>query len=564
MSDFNGFSAPVTSDFFPSQGQITYYDLDYRRFGVIPGVLPFGKEDVPANFPMSQWEWQARRYLEYWRMFTGAVWQEQLPDIRDERGNVVYRYPLQINYIKQFAQKAAYVLFGEASDTPDPLVRIEARPRNKPNRKQPTDEEKSIAQEAEDFVNRVWMENNGRSLQLENGTIQQFIGGCYFKINWCPDDRDLENQIRIESVIPDFVLPVWDVGRPDRLLECYIIYRIQGREAEIRFNLEGQAGDYPLYIEHWTPKFIDIRINNMPINFTAAGHKITYDHLKNPFGRVPIFYIPRERAGSFYGISQCDDIIGLARESNARLADIGELIKDNIHRDYFARNVTSSPKPLDLGMERPAINLGVSSPATKQLPEIWTIDPPNLGQHPDWYERILRGLMRDDAGFSGVAFGEDQGGERSAKTLAARMWPTTAKMRAVRTYWSTAMVAMAKQIIEIAIEKGIGGMTEKHLKTVDFNASWFPMMPKDEEQQVDRAVALVQTGIMSPQTAIEVLDVSDDPDAEYDAIVAARAAITQAGAMTDASSDATRVNRVGPESVSVDSSQAPVQFPKDG
>jgi hypothetical protein len=552
------------SDFFPAQGNITYYDLDYRRFGVVPGSITLEKKDVPANFPMAQWEWQMRRYLHYWKMFTGAIWQEQLPDIRDERGNPVYRYPLQINYMKQFAQKAAYVLFGEISDSPDPLVKIEAKPRPFPDQGSPSDKDKKLAREAAYFVNRVWMENNGRSLQLENGTIQQFLGGCYFKINWAPDDPDLENKIRIESVIPDFVLPVWDAGRPDRLLETYIIYRIQGREAQLRFNIDAAQGDYPLYIEHWTTDTIDIRIGSKPIAFNSAGHRIVYDNLTNPFGRIPIFYIPRERAGSFYGISQMDDIEGLARESNARLADVGDLIKNGAHRDYFVRNLTQGIRETDIGLERPAKNLGMTAASIKDPPEVFVIDPPDLGSHPDWYERILRGLMRDDAGFSGVAFGEDQGGERSAKTLAARMWPTVAKMRAVRVNWSTAMIAMAKQIIEIAILKGIGGMTEEHLKRVDFNAQWFPMMPKDEEQEVDRTVALVQTGIMSPQNAIDVLDVSDDPDEEFQRIVSARTAITAAGQIPDAGSDATRVNRVSPSSVSADSSQAPVQFPKDG
>src|SRR5574340_19930 len=90
-------------------------DLVDRKVGT--GWIPFAEEsEFPASFPYSRWNVQLQRYHEYWRHWTGERWQEPVPNLKDENGNPVLRYPLQINKLATIAKKHASAVLGEVSD----------------------------------------------------------------------------------------------------------------------------------------------------------------------------------------------------------------------------------------------------------------------------------------------------------------------------------------------------------------------------------------------------------------------------------------------------------------
>lgn len=500
-------------------------DIDKRRIGTTSVVT--SESDWPASFPVDLWGIQSDRYAKYWSQFTGQIWEETIPNSADENGIPQLRYPLQINYLKEICMKHSYVLFGEVPDGPQPLVPIRCVPAkdlSTGNEDPDTDQNMKFAKQIQNFVNKVWMENDGRNLQQEGGLVQQFLGGHIFKVGWSPYDSTLRYGIRIENVIPDFFLPVWDGGRPNHLLEAWIVYRIPTREAALRFDFPIEDGmQDPMYVEHWTEKSITITLNNKPITYTVDDVQITYDNFPNPFGFVPFVYIPRERAGGYYGLSLLDDLVGIAKELNARIADMGDVVEETAHRDVFFNNLSGAPKTTDYGGTRPAINLGTSPPGVNDQPNAWAIDPLTVTESIAGYPEFLRKQLGRDSSIPDVAYGEDEGSQRSALTLAFRMWPLTAKIRAVRTYWTTGLILLAKMIVKIAMVKSdvyempdfIKSMDLDSIDEIDWSVDWSPMIPRDKEQELNEIVVGIQSQMLSPVTGLSLLNLVDDPAVEY-------------------------------------------------
>lgn len=499
-------------------------DVEQRRVG--EGIVPYydNEEQFPASFPIHLWGTQAARYLEYWRQFTGLTWTEEIPNTVDENGNPHLRYPLQINYLKAVCMKHSYVLWGEVADGPYPLAPIKCKAREDvdaiegaTDKDQADETLRKNIKKCQAFINRVWMQNDGRALQQEGGLTQAYLGGYVLRIGWSPDDPELEYGIRLENVLPDFFLPVWDNGHPDTLLEAWVVYRMPAREASERFNFaltEGMSD--PLYVEHWTRDKVNITLAGKPLVYTINGVTLNYDEAPNPFGFVPYQYIPRERAGGFYGLSLLDDLLGIAKELNARVADMGDIVAETAHRELFISNVAQAPKTQDIGGTRPAINLGFQTPGSAGEPTAWAIEPPNITAAVADYPEYLRKQLQRDAFVPGVADGEDEGSQRSALTLAFRMWPLTAKVRAVRTYWTVGLIHIAKKILKMGIIKGtLKGIDLSIMNQIDWSVDWSPMIPRDREQQLNEVVLAEQTNMLSPIDGMNILGLVDDPVAAY-------------------------------------------------
>jgi hypothetical protein len=495
---------------------IDFLDVAQRRVGT-GGAITFKEDEFPSTFPFALWNAQQNRYLEYWNMFMGTWLQEETQE-SDEHGNPVLRYPLQINFLKKTCMEHSYILFGEVNDIPGPLAPIRITPRIKPGQKKPDDETRRRAEELEDFINRVWTDNNGRSLQQEAGLMCQFLGGIVFRLGWQPEDEDLEFGIRLEHMSPELIYPVWDGGHPDNLLEMWVAYRMPTREAHWRFNypLENGGSD-PMYVEHWTKDKINIWLAGEYLDYEIAGEHFHFEDMPNPFKFVPFIYIPRERAGSFFGLSLLDDAKELAKEMNARLADISDVIGETSHRDVYMRNVNISPKTTDIGGSRPAINLGQTPPGG-EMPDVFAIDPPPINEAMVSHVELLRDIYGRDVSVPSVAEGEDEGSQRSALTLAFRMHPLTAKVRAVRTYWTTGLILLAKRVAKMAIAKKVGGITAKHLDNVDWAVDWSPMIPRDREADLNEVVLGIQTNMITPRTGNKMLGMTEDPGNEEDEV----------------------------------------------
>lgn len=491
--------------------------MEMRRAGSATVALGVSSESMPPDFPMSQWSIQAQRYIDYWHWFDGTEIEEEIGTTK--RGEPIYRFPLRINSIRTFARKHASVLLGEEMfESPEPLVRTRVTPKHFMENQKTTDEERQESGFLQAVVSDVWRNSNGRSLQMENAVISQFLGGCVFGVKYQPWRDDLAIPIIVESIMPDFFLPVWRKDNYYSLLECWIVYRVPARVAALEWQYDVR-GSYVLYVEHWTSEKYSIYLDNKPL---VDQFGIVYKDLDNPWGEVPFVYIPHAREGDFYGSSHVEDLRGLVMEFNARLADYGDAVRKTVHRVRYAINLTSTPVPRQIGENIWVIDLGRESPAYKNPPNIKTEDPPDLAASlTSFSEKLWNQLMRESS-LSNIAFGEDEGSQRSALTLAFRMWPTTAHARVERSHWTDGLNRIAYLILKIVAicqaDKSLRGTLSYLPATVPLDFSrryrfaqdWAPQIPRDREQMVNEIVLRSQAGLLSPERAMEAFgDVQD-------------------------------------------------------
>lgn len=497
---------------FPSYG---YYNtlpgIEDRRAPSAASIITLDEKHVPTMFPMWVWAAQTARYREYWQWFNGDILNEDRA--KTSSGRKILKYPLGINPIRNFARKHAALLLGEEKfDTADPLIKSVVTPRNPLNGATTIPQEKrDLALLAQNVINLVWSESGGRALQTENATLSQFLGGSVFHLTWQPHRKnELAVPIVVQNVMPDFFLPIWESNDPWNLLEAYVVYRVPAYVAAEMYNYPYSRNGWATYCEHWTRKNYSIYLDGKPVTSGFYGTTTTYHNLPNPFGFVPFTYIPHLREGNFYGSSMVEDLRGLTREYNARAADMGDMIRDAVHRKRYVTDLNGDPKPKLLderGMVQ-AINLGSTNPATKTTPHVFTEDPPQLSQGiTDFPEQLWSQLLRE-ASVGDIAFGEDEGSQRSALTLAFRMYPSTSHAQMERTYWTDALNCISKNILRMCVVKRDElpevNIPDNFLHMLQFSQDWRPMIPRDREQEVDEVIRRFQAGLISPQDALRM------------------------------------------------------------
>lgn len=484
-------------------------ERQYYSYG-LPSISEFSEEEFDASFPYALWQIQLSKYKHYWYLYEGRYLQETVQGAAHPDGRPVLKYPLAINHLSATCQKRNYILWGEKSDKVSGPVSISVQS------KVADITDKTRKSEMQNFINEVWEQNNDAALLSEAGLIQQILGGVFIRVCFDPTDPDLYHQIRLETVLPDFVLPVWDASHPDKLLEVYFIKRMLRREAQIKFNYRDDGGQTdPVYVEHWQQDRVHITLNRKPISVTVNDIEIVYDNAPNPYGFVPFQYIPTERAGGFYGVSALEGLENLSREINLRLADLGDAVQDSSHRLYWTRNVQRGTETRDIGGNRAAIDLGLTPTVSNDPPEIGAIDPPNIPTGISGFPDMLMSEFERSAFVPPVADGVDEGSQRSALTLHFRLLPLSSKVRTMRYYWQVALINIAKMIIRVGRTHGACDFTENDLRTSVLRCNWSPMLPRDQEAELNKAILALQTNILSPTSAIHMLDLASDADEEY-------------------------------------------------
>lgn len=497
---------------------------------------------------MYLWNEQQTRYLHYWHWYSGKALAEKIPV--DGAKEDIYKFPLQINTVRDVARKHAAVLIGEEPfDSPRAPISMIAKARarlggKKPNKDKSKKSKKkgggakqSLAEEIDDddryqadlaqaVVNEIWIDSHGRATQPEAATISQFLGGSVWQIIW--DTSKFKTHrfpITIKPVVPDYFLPIYDPNDPYNLIEVYVVYRITAAAANAEYGTDFTADHLPIYCEHWTKTTYSAYIDGRPIEKIMPGVQkdgaTVYKALKNEFGFVPFVYIPHWRdTGSFYGSSCVPDFEGLLREYNARQANIGDIVRNTAQRRRYVRNVASGQvKEVVIGRNLRVYDLGVDIASSKHEPDIIFEDPPTVPEGISGYPDKLWLQILRQAALSDIAYGEDEGSQRSALTLAFRMWPLTSHVRMERAFWTEGFVVIAQMVINMLLIKresakgnaelekmfeAIKDLEDDVLKRVQFGVDWLPMIPRDREEQSSEIMLRFQSGLLSPETALEL------------------------------------------------------------
>ena len=449
--------------------------------------------DNPGAYPQDKWFEQSTKYWQWFYHFDGGLFDETVGDSE--------KYPLKLNIFKMAAMLHAAFLFGEVPDGCEPLVQCQIEPWGQNN----AAAEYDLGRKLSDIVNRAWYENDGREIQQINGIISQVAGGCVFDVAADSGRGDAGLlAVRIGTTMPYYFFPVWSPTNYRRLLEAIVTFNISGLQArEYGVSVEDVTNNAQ-YQESWAEAKYKITVNGEIVTFRGmrmAG--VPLGHI------VPYTYIPHIRTGEFYGESLFEDKDSLAKEVNARMADLGDIVADNARQMPFIWN-SKRPTIRRLRRTMPVVDLGEQMPGMPDAPGVQF--PSGSGASPATvqYASNLLSVARTQAYTPDVVYGLDEGSQRSYLTLAVRMIPLIAHIRQERTHWTVGLAQVARNILRVCAEKNIEGVKPEDLQHLKIWMDWAPMLPRDREAELNEIILRFNANLITLEQALQKLgDVQD-------------------------------------------------------
>jgi len=447
-----------------------------------------------ARYPVSEWNSQLVDYYSYWDHFDGTWLDDTVGG--DSKALL---YPLQLNPFNMACLLHAGFLFGEIADPASPLVSAVVEPWGQNSSAQ----ERDLAQRLTDLVNRVWYENDGRSVMQEAGIICQVLGGCVFGVAYDPFREAGFLPVRIDHVMPEYFYPVWAPNHYFNLVEAIIAFEISSLQAQELYGVEASYTN-ALYTEHWTRQHYETTVDGKPASW--YGIPLSGVPIAN---LVPYTYIPHIRVGSFYGTSLLDRKLDLAKEINLVWADLGDIVGENARalpavgntQKITVRRLDGGYVILDLGRSIPGMgDPWIKYPSTAETNASMT----------EWAQKLLD-TARTEAYTPPVCYGLDEGSQRSALTLAFRMIPLISHIRQERNNWTAGLGQVARRILFTAIAKGVvEGVDLSVMQRLRVWQDWAPILPRDREQEVNEIILRHNAHLISPEQALQRLgDVRD-------------------------------------------------------
>jgi len=479
-------------------------------WGLLNAPYGFGSQRVIPGLSntaaYNEWLSQVQRYRDWW----GWIDRRKL-DQTDTTAQVqpAWIFPLKINVPAAVAEKHANALFGEADgENTNSIVGINFVDAN--NKHTPE------CDVAADFVANVLRDSNAGTLFHQAGFTSQILGGAVFKVAFSPQVSALSpNPIRIQPILPDFFIPIYDPANPLDLLEAHVIYDISKEDALARFGVETDERLVQFH-EHWTRDKYKIEIGGTILQ--ATMEKVSVDmEGPNPFGFVPFIYVPHYiRLGGFYGQSHVPSLEGITMELNSAMADRGDNVKQASGNEYWMANVSAQVRTRKLSEKFPAVvDLGTNS-LSKEGPQLERFETGTLSDGMSGYTEELWNLIEKMGSVPSVIWGADEGSQRSSLTLAFRTWALTSHIKKERAQWTAALMTMAKMILIIGARKG-KGVSAKMLTLMPV-VDWTDIMPRDRMEQVNEMILRVANHTASIKHAVRSLSVGEDINEHLDEI----------------------------------------------
>jgi len=468
---------------------------------------PFSLQQIPG-FPYDEFSDRIRVYSEAEKWYTGEI----LEEMKIEKGEEVEVYPVKINPIRTAVQKHTYALFGEVGEDDRPLVSTRFVFHD--------DKEAELAEQAENVVNQVWYESNGRAIQWQNGAMSQVYGGCIFKLAYDPLDKLRTYPLRIENPHPKYF-----VGRPSandiyRLREAWFTKPISWEEAKEN-GYEGaiDTSQTPWLVEHYTDYDYESFVNGQPVRRWADGK--WNDVRGNTWGFVPAVYIPHIRVTGFYGENMFDHTKGVVKELNLRVADFGDAVNADSHAYSWMRNVQGAPDVVSIAPGLNAINLGSSLgfSGNASEPEMESLGKDRASQPMQDLATALYDQFRRDCFIPKVADGEDEGSQRSGLTLAMRMLSLTWHTNSERVFWTAGLNLLNKMIVRACIESIPEAKLNISHASLRTKLDWAPVLPRDREMLINEVVSRAGAYVSAPETLFGILGDIQDTDDEVKGIL---------------------------------------------
>jgi hypothetical protein len=484
---------------------------------------------LPDDFPYSEFQRNLTRYNEADAWYNGSKLEETLVIA----GKEVKKYPVKINPIKGTCGRHNAMLFGDIQDDDQMLV----TPRVVKG-KNFTEAQVKLAESLEDVLMQVWYENNGRDLQLNNGFMSQRYGGCVFYIKYDPASP-FSYPVAIEAPNPKFFIGVPNSSNPYILEEGWIVKPISKIEIDNQGIIPVSTGlfgirhsfsdDVHWLVEHWTRRTYEVFVDNRRVgrNVVLPGSgntEVVEIGGLNALGLVPIVYIPHIRNSSnFYGDNAFDNVVGIVREINARVADYGDAVSMDSHDIVATRNINGSieVKPLLPGVTRVDLGSGVNVTGQEAQPEAKSLRTGASAstQMKELVHDVLYKQYRRDAIHPAVCDGEDEGSQRSSQTLTTRMWSLETHAMQERVEWTSGLNILAKIIVRIIRSNAPEFKLSEEQEHLRIRQVWYPTLKRDRNDIVTELSTRIGAHLLSITKGIEKLGDTEDVEAERERIL---------------------------------------------
>lgn len=469
-------------------------------------------------------EWVGRRatYNHYEKWFDGTYLDVTLEKRDRKTGDAVKRYPLHFNIPRLACEVHRDLARGTPHDHKTMAVRTAIS----------RGDGQDIAPQIETILNEgVWMPSQGGSIQQQALLAMNIFGGTVFKIAWEPWAQSLPYRLAMRLIAsPGHIKPVWDWLNPWQLLECYIGYEIDPEVARVKYGIKGLEEHRPaLYMEHWTPETWRVAINDRVPEMKWGDQRPWKLEGENPYGFVPIFYIPHERTkDSLFGDSLVPRQEGMTKELNARATDIADAVRAMRPGMYVGHDLegslgfrrvtldgTTVMYVLDLGHKRPVPNAGA--------PEIGPVQVPDAPEALLSFPRTLLDFWMMICRISPAAFGLDdtRSGRITGPAIAQRMWTSIAHATTERINFSENKTLIDRSLIVALARKrealGELGVTlpefeERLAYQLDIHQKWPPMIPLERADQHQELIDRLREGGISIEQYLTELGVEDVED----------------------------------------------------
>jgi hypothetical protein len=416
-----------------------------------------------------------RRYQELLDFYEGAHFP------RERRG----RTSLVVNYARAVADKGVSYLFGRG-------VHVTA-----------TDDA------AERVLNLLAEENDLNLVLLQAATNAAVLGDATLKLFW----DAAEQRVRVVNVDPCRFFPTWASDDVTSLCEVALVGQLSASEARERFGgfhplpnpppsrgrgwlSMGSASQMVETVEVWTAGRFQLLVDGQVVRDGP-----------NPYGFIPFVHVANlQPPNSSWGESDLTHIIPLNRELDERMSDQADMIRYHADPPVVFRGIEEH-SDLPVG---PGTVWDLPRDADVALLE-WRGSAPAVQDH---IERVLRAIY-DVSETPRTSFG-DSGRLLSGVALETELQPLVHRTLRKRVIWSAALHRCARMLL-LLMERFEPGRAPGAFAPYRAQVIWPQMLPRDDDADAQRNLALVQGGLRSHRSALGVLG-ELDPELELQRI----------------------------------------------
>ena len=359
---------------------------------------------------------------------------------------------------------------------------------------------RDVAAQVDLSITRHWKQTRQNTVLRDAAHYGSKLGDTILKVGY----DAVWQRPTVVTLDPYAYYPRPDSDAPDKLVEVVEAYWITRDDALRKYNTTGDPNllgerDYALKREHWTTDTVTIYIDDEAV-----------DSKPNPLSPdIPYVHIPNKPSGDYWGTSDINFLTELNGILNRMLADEATSTYYHAHPTVTIKGL-SQEEVADLPTG-PNVVWGLGDGEAALLE--WRGTPPSVHE----FSGFILAILQDLAGMPDISFGRDRRSIQSGLALQIKMYPVSVIIRDKRLFWTDGLMRANELILkyiermqpDIARDILTGGDKRRTppvplLSQIIVQPSWHGILPKDEAVQLQNAMMLYTSAMLSLPDALEM------------------------------------------------------------